>query len=49
VGKPHRLELAALHSARRGSLRVAHHIDEQQKRVNLLAIEHRSDAYGPRR
>jgi mRNA-degrading endonuclease RelE of RelBE toxin-antitoxin system len=48
VGKPLRLDLAGLHSARRGDFRVIYHIDDAQKRVNIVAIEHRSDAYRPR-
>ena len=48
VGKPLRLELAGLHSARRGDFRVIYRIDEAQKRVDIVAIEHRSDAYRPR-
>lgn len=48
VGKPLRLDLAGLHSARRGDFRVIHRIDEAHKRVDIVAIEHRSDAYPPR-
>ena len=48
VGKPLRLELAGLHSARRGSYRVIYRIDEVSHRVDITAIEHRSDAYRPR-
>lgn len=48
VGKPLRLELAGLHSARRGDFRIIYRIDEAKKRVDIVAIEHRSDAYRPR-
>ena len=48
VGKPLRLKLAGLHSARRGDFRVIYRIDEAHKRVDIVAIEHRSDAYRPR-
>jgi mRNA-degrading endonuclease RelE of RelBE toxin-antitoxin system len=48
VGKPLRLELVGLHSARRGDFRVIYRIDEAQNRVDIIAIEHRSDAYRPR-
>jgi mRNA interferase RelE/StbE len=49
VGQPLRLELAGLHSARRGDFRIIYRIDEAPKRVDIVAIEHRSDAYRPRR
>jgi mRNA interferase RelE/StbE len=48
VGKPLRLQLAGLHSARRGDFRVIYRIDEAQQRVDIVAIDHRSDAYRPR-
>jgi mRNA interferase RelE/StbE len=48
VSKPLRLELAGLHSARRGDFRVIYRIDEPHNRVDIVAIEHRSDAYRPR-
>ena len=48
VGKPLRLELAGLHTARRGDFRVIYRIEETQQRVDIVAIEHRSDAYRPR-
>jgi mRNA interferase RelE/StbE len=38
VGKPLKLGLDGLHSARRGDYRV----DDQHRRVDVLAIEHRS-------
>ena len=47
VGKPLKLEMAGLHSARRGDYRVIHRIDDRDRRVDVLAIEHRSDAYRP--
>lgn len=47
VGKPLHLHLAGLHSARRGDYRVVYRIDESERRVEILAIEHRSDAYRP--
>jgi len=49
VGKPLRLELAGLHSARRGDYRVIYRIDDSTRRIDILAIEHRSDAYRSRR
>ena len=48
VGKPLKLGLAGLHSARRGDYRVIYRIDDQQRLVTVIAIEHRSDAYRPR-
>jgi mRNA-degrading endonuclease RelE of RelBE toxin-antitoxin system len=39
--------MAGLHSARRGDYRVIYRIDEGDHRVDVLAIEHRSDAYRP--
>jgi mRNA interferase RelE/StbE len=47
VGKPLKLEMAGLHSARRGDYRVIYRIDEGDHRVDVLAIEHSSDAYRP--
>ena len=47
VGKPLKLRLEGLHSARRGDYRVIYRIDDQRHRVTVVAIEHRSDAYRP--
>ena len=48
VGKPLKLGLAGLHSARRGDYRVIYRIGNQRHLVAVLAIEHRSDVYRPR-
>jgi mRNA interferase RelE/StbE len=48
VGKPLKLGLAGLASARRGDYRVIYRIDAQPHTVTIMAIEHRSDAYRPR-
>ena len=48
VGKPLNLGLDGLHSARRGDYRVIYRIDDQHRRVDVVAIEHRSDIYRPR-
>ena len=48
VGKPLRLGLEGLHSARRGDYRVIYRIDDYQRLVTVVAIEHRSDVYRPR-
>lgn len=49
VGKPPRLSLEGLHSARRGDYRVIYRADDQRRLVTVIAIEHRSDIYRPRR
>jgi mRNA-degrading endonuclease RelE of RelBE toxin-antitoxin system len=49
VGKPLKLSLEGLHSARRGDYRVIYRIDGQRRLVTVIAIEHRSDIYRPRR
>jgi mRNA interferase RelE/StbE len=48
VGKPLKLGLDGLHSARRGDYRVIYRIDDQHRRADVVAIEHRSDIYRPR-
>ena len=48
AGKPLRLGLAGLLSARRGDYRIIYRIDDDLKRVEIVAIEHRADAYRPR-
>lgn len=45
VGKPLRLGLEGLHSARRGDYRIIYLIDRDRRRVDVIAVEHRSDAY----
>ena len=48
VGKPLKLGLAGLHSARRGDYRVIYRKDDDARIVTVIAIEHRSDIYRPR-
>lgn len=48
VGKPLRFNLTGLHSARRGDFRVIYRINETDRRIDIAAIEHRSDVYRPR-
>jgi mRNA interferase RelE/StbE len=48
VGEPLRLGLGGLRSARRGDYRVIYRIDDDQRLVTVIAIEHRSDIYRPR-
>lgn len=45
AGKPLKLGLEGLHSARRGDYRVIYRIDDHQRRITVVAIEHRSDVY----
>ena len=48
VGKPLKLGLRGLHSAHRGDYRVIYRINDHDRRVDVIAIEHRSDIYRPR-
>jgi mRNA interferase RelE/StbE len=48
AGKPLKLGLQGLHSARRGDYRVIYRINDHDHRVDVIAIEHRSDIYRPR-
>lgn len=48
VGGRLRQELAGLHSARRGSYRIIYEIDDDQRAVIVLRIDHRSQVYRPR-
>jgi mRNA interferase RelE/StbE len=48
VGKALRLKLTGMHSARRGDFRIIYRIDDDVQRVDVLAIEHRADAYRAR-
>ncbi len=45
VGKQLRGDLAGIHAARRGTYRVLYRINEAQREVVVLRIEHRRDAY----
>ncbi len=45
LGKPLRLDLEGLHSARRGDYRVIYRIRAHGRRVDIIAVEHRADAY----
>ena len=45
VGKQLRGDLAGIHAARRGTYRVLYRINDQQREVAILRIEHRRDAY----
>jgi mRNA interferase RelE/StbE len=48
VGHPLRFELEGRHSARRGDFRIVYDIDDDQRTVTVLAVDHRSDIYRPR-
>jgi mRNA interferase RelE/StbE len=48
VGHRLRGELEGLWSARRGGYRVVYELDEEQGRVIVLRIDHRTDVYRPR-
>lgn len=45
VGRELRNELAGIHSARRGSYRVLYRVDESERTVTVLRIDHRGDVY----
>jgi mRNA-degrading endonuclease RelE of RelBE toxin-antitoxin system len=47
VGKPLDRELTGMLGARRGPYRVLYRVDDDTKRVTILRVAHRSDAYGP--
>lgn len=47
MGKPLKLELRGLYSARRGDYRVIYRIDDDRRRVEVVAVEHRADIYRP--
>jgi mRNA interferase RelE/StbE len=48
VGKQLKLGLSGLHSARRGDYRVIYRVNDHERHVDVVAIEHRSDIYRPR-
>lgn len=48
VGKQLRPPLDDRHSARRGTYRVIYRIDDQQRRVTVVGVFSRADAYRPR-
>jgi len=48
VGRALRNELAGIHSARRGTYRILYRIDETERVVTVLRIDHRSDVYRSR-
>jgi mRNA interferase RelE/StbE len=48
VGHALRAELSGLHSARRGTYRVLYRIDDDQRTVTILDVQHRRDIYRSR-
>ena len=48
VGKQLRGDLAGIFATRRGTYRVLYRINEVEREVVVLRIEHRRDAYRPR-
>jgi mRNA interferase RelE/StbE len=48
VGKPLTRELSGYHSARRGAYRVIYRIDETERIVHVVRIDHRADVYRTR-
>ncbi len=45
VGRELRNELAGIHSARRGTFRILYRINEEQREVTVLRVDHRRDVY----
>jgi mRNA interferase RelE/StbE len=45
VGRELHLELAGLHSARRGDYRVIYSIEQQARAVVIVRVDHRADVY----
>jgi mRNA-degrading endonuclease RelE of RelBE toxin-antitoxin system len=45
VGRELRHELAGIHSARRGSYRVLYRIDDDERTVTVLRVDHRGDIF----
>ena len=48
VGHPLQRELAGLWAARRGPYRVVYEIDDDQRVITVVRIDHRADIYRPR-
>lgn len=48
TGKPLTRELRGYHAARRGAYRVIYRIDEDQRIVHVVGIDHRADVYRTR-
>jgi len=48
TGKPLRGELGGIYSARRGTYRVLYRLNDANREVIVLRVEHRRDSYRPR-
>ena len=48
VGKALRGDLAGLHSARVGAYRIVYEINQDNRTVRVIYIDHRADIYRPR-
>jgi mRNA-degrading endonuclease RelE of RelBE toxin-antitoxin system len=48
VGRPLFGPLAGCHAARRGTYRVVYRIDDNERTVQVLDVDHRHDVYRPR-
>jgi mRNA interferase RelE/StbE len=48
VGKPLMRDLEGSYSARRGPYRLIYEIDDADRRIAVLRVDHRSDVYRPR-
>ena len=45
VGRELRNELAGIHSARRGTYRILYRINDDERTVTVICIDHRRDVY----
>ena len=48
AGHPLQRELAGLWAARRGPYRVVYEIDDDERVINVVRIDHQADIYRPR-
>lgn len=48
VGRELRNELAGIHSARRGSYRILYRVDDSERTVTVLRIDHRGNIFRTR-
>lgn len=48
VGHPLGRELVGLWSARRGAYRIVYELDQAEKVITVVRVDHRSDVYRPR-
>jgi mRNA-degrading endonuclease RelE of RelBE toxin-antitoxin system len=47
AGRELRNELEGIYGARRGTFRILYRIDEDQREVTVLRVDHRRDVYRP--